>query len=80
MSNEPNPGDPFRSNGATLDFILLSLKEHERKLDELIEKLNNIKPQTDSKKELYSRLEKLDCNVSYLERDIKQLRNRLQLR
>jgi peptidoglycan hydrolase CwlO-like protein len=71
MSNDPD--DSSNRRDTTLAFVLHSLQEHERNLDNLIDKLADISPQFDHIKELYARFEKVEAQVEKLEKEIKNL-------
>jgi len=77
MSNDPSSEDSYSPSGATLHYVIQSLKEHEQNLDKLIGKLTVIRQGIDDATELYRRFEKVEVGLSNLEREIKRLNSYL---
>ena len=72
MSNGPASEDSS-PHDATLDLVIQTLMEHEQKMAQLIERLDEIKPQFENAKKLSRRFEEIDASLSNLESEIKRL-------
>lgn len=77
MSNDDSSKDTSIPSGATLIFIIQSLKEHEQNLDMLIAKLMALRQRIDEKTELDISFEKVEMGLNNLEKEIKRLNSYL---
>jgi hypothetical protein len=74
MSIDNNPNEFPGKREVTIDLIILVLKEHERSLDEAINKLEQIPQRFDGIGEINDRLEVINCNLEQLSKDLNQLK------
>jgi hypothetical protein len=77
MSNDHSSENPSNPSGATLNFVIQSLKEHEQNLDKLITKLTELRQRMDGITELDISFEKIEVGLSNLEKEIKRLNSNL---
>jgi uncharacterized coiled-coil DUF342 family protein len=77
MSNDHSSEDSSSPSGATLNFVIQSLKEHEQNLDKLIAKLTELRQRIDETTELDISFEKVEVGLSNLEKEIKRLNSYL---
>jgi len=70
MTNDPNSDD----NGIrTVALIIDALQEHERNIDDSIDRLSEVMEQVAGLKELKSRLERAEQSLDAISRDIKKI-------
>jgi hypothetical protein len=74
MSIDNNSGEPNEKRAMTIDLVILILQEHERILDDSINKLSQIPQRLDCVNEINGRLEVINFNLEQLFRDINQLK------
>ena len=74
MSIDNNPDEHQQKRAVTIDLVILVLKEHERSLDNAINKLSQIPQRLDGINEINGRLDIINFNLDELFRDINQLK------